>query len=104
MRRFNFDDEDPDRDEIERFLNSEESHQYIITPEEYKNIIEEELALYETKLKSGEQKINFKILLLSISLLKKSFWWKFQRLNTKLNNIQKVYLSLIGLINLEIEK
>lgn len=98
MRRFNFDEDDPDKDEIERFLESEEGQQYVISPEQYKDLIEEELALYETKFKHFEQKNNFKMLLISINILKKSFWWRFQSLNTKLDRIEKTYLRLSSLI------
>jgi hypothetical protein len=103
MRRFNFDEEDPDNDEIDHFLDPEDA-QFIITPEQYKDLIEEESALYAIKLRTAEQKINFKILLISINMLKKSFWWKFKTLNTKLNNIEKTYKTLSKLIQIEEEK
>jgi len=104
MRRFNFDEDDPDKEEIERFLESEEGQQFVISPEQYKDLIEEEFALYQTKVQYEQQKINFKILLVSINLLKKSFWWKFQSLNTKLNRIEKTYKSLIQLLQFEFEE
>lgn len=101
MRRFNFDEDDPDKDEIEKFLESDEAQQYIITPEQYKDLIEEELALYETRFRHSEQKNNFKILLISINLLKKSFWWRFLSLNTKLNHIEQTYKSLRSMMQIE---
>lgn len=101
MRRFEFNEDDPERDEIENFLESGDAQHYMITPEEYKSLIEEELVLYETKFKHAEQKNNFKLLLISINMLKKSFWWKFKRLNTKLNDIEKTYNSLSKLMQPE---
>lgn len=104
MRRFNFDEDDPDRDEIERFLESEEGQQFVISPDQYKDLIEEELALYHVKYQHEQQKNNFKILLASINLLKKSFWWRFQSLDTKLNRIEKTYKKLIELLQFEFEE
>lgn len=104
MRRFNFDEDDPDRDEIERFLESEEGQQFVISPEQYKDLIEEELALYNVKYQHEQQKNNFKILLASINLLKKSFLWRFQSLDTKLNRIEKTYKKLVELLQFEFEE
>jgi len=104
MRRFNFDEDDPDRDEIERFLESEEGQQFVMSPEQYKDLIEEELALYNVKYQHEQQKNNFKILLASINLLKKSFLWRFQSLDTKLNRIEKTYKKLIELLQFEFEE
>lgn len=104
MRRFNFDEDDPDRDEIERFLESEEGQQFVMSPEQYKDLIEEELALYNVKYQHEQQKNNFKILLASINLLKKSFLWRFQSLDTKLNRIEKTYKKLVELLQFEFEE
>jgi hypothetical protein len=103
MRRFDFDDEDPDREEVERFLNSD-SQEYLITPEEYKGILEEEMVLYEAKFRETSQKLKYKLLLHAIDLSKGSFLWKFYSLNTRLNHIEKIYKKLNLLLELEQEE
>jgi hypothetical protein len=103
MRRFDFDDEDPDNEEVDKFLNSD-SQDYLITPEEYKNILDEEMGLYEAKFRDTSQKLKYKILLDSIDLLKYGFLWKFYSLNTRLNQIDKVYKKLSLLLDLEQEE
>jgi len=100
MRRFDFEDDDPEREEIERFLNSD-SQEYLITPEEYRGILEEEMSLYESKFRETNQKLKYKILMRSVSLLKSSFFWKFYSLNTKLIQIEKVFNKFVGLLNQE---
>lgn len=103
MRRFDFDDEDPDSEEVEKFLNSD-SQDYLITPEEYKSILDEEMVLHEAKLRETVQKLKYKALLCSINLLKNGFLWKFYSLNTRLNQIDKVYKKLSLLLDLEQEE
>lgn len=103
MRRFEFEDDDPDREEVERFLNAD-SQEYLVTPEEYRGILEDEMNLYEAKFRDASQKLRYKIMLHSISLLKSSFFWKFYSLNTRLNQIEKVYRKLSQLLELEEEE
>jgi len=100
MRRFDFEDDDPEREEIERFLNAD-SQEYLITPEEYRGILEDEMGLYEAKFRESNQRLKYKILLHSINLLKSSFFWKFYSLNTKLIQIEKVFNKFVDLLNQE---
>lgn len=99
MRRFDFEDEDPDREEVERFLDAD-SQEYLITPEEYKNILEEEISLYDAKFRDTIYKLKYKVLLRSLDLLKGSFFWRFYSLNTKLNHIELVYKKMVNLLDL----
>ena len=103
MRRFDFEDEDPDREEVERFLNSD-SQEYLITPEEYKGILEEEMDLHNAKFRDTIYNLRYKILLRSIGLLKGSFFWRFYSLNTKLSKIEQVYRKFTQLLNSEEEE
>jgi len=100
MRRFDFEEDDSDREEVERFLNSD-SQDYLITPEEYKAILEDEMTLYEVKFRDAERKLRHKMLLYSVRLLRNSFFWRFYSLNTKLNQIEKVYDRLFSLLNVQ---
>ena len=102
MRRFNFEDDDFEKEEVERFLD--ESQDYLITPEEYQKIIEDEIDLYDKKLEVLEQKTNYTVLRFSAKLLEKSFWWKFYSLDTKLKYIKKTFNELKSLIKIDIEK
>jgi len=98
MRRFNFEDDDQDN---ERDVDPNE---YIIGPEEYNEILESEINLYERKFKNSQQQMNYKLLLTSLKMLKTSFWWNFYSLNTKLNYIQKTCTKLKELVQVEDEE
>lgn len=101
MRRFDYEDED--NEEIDKFLDPE-SNEYLITPEEYKQILADELSLYEAQSKGDSNKINHKIFLKSIKFLENSFWWKFCSLNTKLNHVENTYKKFKQLLEIEEEK
>lgn len=100
MRRFDFEEDEPDREEIDHFLNSD-SQEYLITPEEYKSILEEEMSLHEVKFKGSLMKIRQKVLIYSIGILRRSFFWRFYSLDTKLNQIEKVYNKFVSLLESE---
>lgn len=96
MRRFDFDNDDDD----ENFSNLG-PNDYLISPEEYKNILEDELALHNSKYIELEKKMKYKILIECINLLKSSFFWKFYSLNTRLKKIEMAFTKFKLLLNLE---
>jgi hypothetical protein len=98
MRRFDFEEEEPE--DYENFLNSE-SQEYLITPEEYKSILEQEKSLYDAKFGDTNKKLKYRILVESLRLLRSSFFWKFYSLNTKLIQIEKVFNKLKQLLEVE---
>lgn len=93
MRRFDWQDDDYDEEEGEEY-----SAEYITSPEEYQNILDSELAIYETKIVHEEIKRKMEILNNSISFLKSSFFWKFFSLKTKLNNIDIIFNKFNDLV------
>lgn len=96
MRRFEFDDEDED----EGFPNLG-PNDYLISPEEYKNILEDEIAIHNAKYYELERKMKYKVLIECINLLKNSFFWKFYSLNTRLKKIETAFTKFKLLLELE---
>lgn len=87
MRRFDYDDDD----NIENFFNESES---ILTPEEYKKLVEEERAIQHAQIGMVHRELNRKLLSRVMSMCEKSFWWKFLSLETQLGYIEKAYQKM----------
>jgi len=91
MRRFNYDDNEHNNEDIDNFFNDSES---LMTPEEYKKIAEEEQAIQNAQINIVHRELNRKILARAISMCEKSFWWKFLNLETQLERISETYKRL----------
>lgn len=100
MRRFDYDENDDYREDVDRFFSEAE-----IDPETYaemqewqnfEDIYNEEI-LNEIKLQLVSRDFNYKILRTSIKLAEKSFWWNFLSLKTRMNHIRTIYNTLTQL-------
>ena len=96
MRRFNYDDNEDHHEDIDGFLNNENGgeEEDFISPDEYKQIIEEEKALQKAQMEIVQRDINDRTLFESIRMLEKSFWWRFYSLKTRMKMIKEVYTKL----------
>ena len=103
MKRFNFDEEDSGS-EVNFYDHEPPESENTITPDEYRDILEQELTLFEAKLQHMEQRKNHILLRESIQILKNSFWWKFHTVHTRLDYIDKTFNKLKELIKFEKEE
>jgi hypothetical protein len=98
MRRFNYDDNEEYRDDVDKFFQNDMDD---VTPEEYKMIMEQEGVFEDLQLQVVNRDLNNRLLRAAVRICEKSFWWRFYSLNTRLNQISIVYKHLK---NLEEEK
>lgn len=100
MRRFDYDDNDEYREDVDKFFSDAE-----IDPETYaemqewqnfEDIYNEEI-LREIKLQIISRDFNYKILRTSIKLAEKHFWWNFLSIQTKINHIKAIYKTFTQL-------
>ncbi len=76
MRRFDYDDNDDYREDVDGFNDGEESDDDI-NPEEYRAILEEEQAIQQLQLEIVNRELNDRLIYNTIKMLEKGFWWRF---------------------------
>ena len=86
MRRFNYDDNDEFREDIDRFFNEE--------VEKYEKLVEEEFALQEAQLDIAYREFNHKVMRTAVRICEKSFWWSFYSPTTRVKMILDTYAKL----------
>jgi len=90
MRRFNYDDNDEFRDDIDKFFNEDES-------DTYEEFVREEIALQEAELDLSYREVNIKIMRTAVRICEKSFWWSFYSQPTRMKMIVDTYKKLKNL-------
>jgi hypothetical protein len=94
MRRFDYDDNDEYRREVDNFFGGGDDGDEGLTPEEYKSIVQDEKNIIEQQLNIAQQELNHRILRAAIRFVENSFWWRFYSVDTRLMQIEKVYRKL----------
>lgn len=89
MRRFDYDDDDDYREDVDNFFDGEE--QPDITPEEYRSLIEDEQVIQQLQIEMVSRELNDRLMFKAIKMLEKSFWWRFYSLDTRLKMIEKTF-------------
>lgn len=90
MRRFDYDDNEEYREDVDNFFGGEEGATFI-TPEEYKAILQEEREMQQLQIDIVHRELNERLLMRVTKMLEKSFWWRFYSLETRLRMIEKAY-------------
>jgi hypothetical protein len=78
MRRFDYDENEEFRDDVDRFF--QENEDFFTDDESLQNSID-----------FVNHDFNLRIVRTTIRMLEKSFWWKFYSLNTRLKMIEKTF-------------
>lgn len=89
MKRYDF-EEDDDEDDFDSFEQDEQS----ITPQEYKDILEDEQAIQHENIELTYQALNQRLIDRAYKICKNSFWFKFYNLDTQLKKISMVFNKL----------
>jgi len=92
MRRFNYDDNEEYREDVDKFFSEEGEGD--LSDEQYKAIIEEERAIQQLQIRFVHRDLNHRILRTAIRACEKSIWWRFCRHTTKLKMIDATYKQL----------
>lgn len=91
MRRFNYEENDDYREEVDKFFSDEAAE---LTPEQYKAIMEEEQALQQMQIRFVYREFNHRVLRSAVKMCESSFWWRFYSQDTKLRMIERAYKRL----------
>jgi hypothetical protein len=92
MRRFNYDDNEEFRDDVDKFFGDEDDD--LDEMEKYQDLVEEQFALEEAQIEIEYSKLNQRILQTAVSICEKSFWWSFFSLHTRTKMITDTYKKL----------
>jgi len=90
MRRFNYEDNEEYREDVDKFFSEEAE----LTPEQYRAIMEEEQAYQQMQVRLVYREFNHRVLRSAIRLCEKSFWWWFYSQDTRLRLVDKAYKRL----------
>lgn len=92
MRRFNYDDNEEYREDVDKFFSEEDQAE--LTDEQLKAIMEEEQQMQQLQIRFVYRDLNHRILRSAIRLCEKSFWWWFYSQETRLKMIDRTYKKL----------
>ncbi len=87
MRKFDYDDNDDFREDIDKFFNNEDF-------EKYDEMIEEEFELQKAQIDIAHRDINGRIMRTAVRICEKTFLWSFYSLPTRLRMIAESYKKL----------
>lgn len=95
MRRFDYDENEDHREDVDGFLGGEgeEGGEYL-TPEQYQAIVEEDKALQKAQMDLVNRELNERLMGEAVKMLEKSWCWRFYSLDTKLRMIQRAFLKM----------
>lgn len=88
MKRYDFDEDDDE--EFESYDDDNKP----ITPQEYKDLLEDEQAIQHQNIELTYQALNQKLIEKAYKICKNSFWFKFYTLDTQLEKISIVFNKL----------
>lgn len=96
MRRFDYDENEEYRNEVDNFFgeNEQEMSNDYLSPEEYDEILKEEQENLELQKNIVKQEFNHRILRFAIKMSENSFWWRFYSISTRLKIIDRTYKRL----------
>ena len=89
MRRFDYDENEEYREDVDRFFEEEEDNGRL-TPDQYEAIMKED-EIQELQIDFVNRDLNYRILRSAIKMCEKTLFWKFRFHKTKLNMIEKAY-------------
>lgn len=94
MRRFDYDDNEDHREEVDKFFGGGEPDgegDVFMTPEEYEAIRQENAAMQQASFDIVYRELDDRLLFRVVKMLERSFWWRFYSLDTRMKMIEKSY-------------
>lgn len=85
MRRFNYEDNDEYRKDVDHFFNEDD-----LSRDDYEAIIDE-IETHQLEVKFVARDLNYRILRAAVKTCEKSFFWRFYSQDTRLELISKTY-------------
>lgn len=93
MRRFNYEDNDEYREDVDKFF-SEDMGGQSDNLDDYRKIMESESFFEDVQVTVVYRDLNHRLLRAAVRVCEKSFWWRFRSLDTRLKQINAVYEQL----------
>lgn len=91
MRRFNYEDNDEYREDVDNFFN-EFDELDDLTDEEYESLMDERDSINDLQIKFVYRDLNNKLLRMAIRSCEKRFFWRFYSPQKQLKIIEETYL------------
>jgi len=104
MRRFNYDNNNEEVDKF--FLGDKMNYDEDFEDDEFDDDFDDDTASYieVAQIDLANTAINQKLLAQAIHIAQSGFFWKFRKIETKLNKIKEIYNFLMGVLEHEEEK
>jgi hypothetical protein len=90
MRRFNYDDNEEYREDVDKFFGEENQE----VDEQFGDVDYEERMIQDLQIDFAYRDLNHRLLRTAIRICEKSFLWWFFSQNTRLKMIEKAYETL----------
>jgi hypothetical protein len=90
MRRFNYDENEEYREDVDKFFSEEGQ----MDDAQYKAIMEEEMQMQQLQIRFVYRDLNHRVLRSAIRMCEKSLWWWFYSQDTRLRMIDRAYKRL----------
>tara|TARA_Y100000034_G_scaffold40932_1_gene50380 strand:- start:1573 stop:1908 length:336 start_codon:yes stop_codon:yes gene_type:complete len=103
MRRFNYDDHDDFKEEIDNFWPGDTDSPFGYDPDD-EPYIEKGDIINMLQIDMVEYELNQRILTAAYKLCKSSFWWRFRTVKSKIAMVKFVYLNFVELLDRENKK
>lgn len=103
MRRFEYDDNEEFREDVDKFFNNNDDDDEDgdgdgdRNADRYEEMIEQEMAIQEAQLDVAYRELNHRAMNAAIRVCEKSFWWGFYSINTRMKMIAEAYHKLKNL-------
>jgi hypothetical protein len=93
MRRFNYDENEDSREEVDNFFNGDgdlNGNDF----GDFDDFIDDDEIMQELQYEILSREANNRLLKTTIRMCEKSFWWRFYSVDKKIEHIEKVYNKL----------
>lgn len=103
MRRFEYDDNEEFREDVDKFFNNDDEDDDDGDGDgdgdgdKYEDMIEQEMAIQEAQLDVAYRELSHRTLRAAVRVCEKSFWWGFYSINTRMKMIAEAYHKLKNL-------
>lgn len=91
MRKFNYDDNDDFREDIDKFFEDDGEGD---SDGGYDDFLKEEFAIQEARVAVQNREINYKMMRAAVRICEKTFLWTFYSIPTRMKMISDAYKKL----------
>jgi hypothetical protein len=96
MRRFDYDDNEEHREDVDGFFGNEmddDGEYTTLLPKNTKRLVQDQQVVQQLHIELAHRDLDDRLLFKTIKMLEKSFWWKFYSQKKKIRLIARTYRS-----------